>query len=140
MGEFPSKENQIKPGEVRNPFGRPVGSKNRATVLKQILESQALKTINKSLASKLGDDPDFVPTTIEEQVLASLVLQAISGDVAALKEVQDTVFGKLTDKVENKHSFTQMGRVIVGNSETGATELSFKVGEAPPEVKNDDSP
>ncbi len=35
----------------------------------------------------------------------------------------DGAFGKITDKVENKHHYTQMGEVIINEK-----ELTFDVG------------
>jgi len=92
---MPKPENIIPPvkGERRNPNGRPVGSKNRKTLLKKWLELNAnvLKPItNEETAG-----------TVEDAVYLALIKKALEGDVNAIKEISDTMYGKLTDKTEH---------------------------------------
>ncbi len=89
-----NNENLIppKPGEPsRNPNGRPKGSKNRSTVLREILqmviECEDLSGVK-------------VKHPVEVAVMQALAKKALAGDVPAIKEIQDTVYGKLTDSVE----------------------------------------
>ena len=78
-------------GDVRNPNGRPLGSKNRATILREM----AAFTMNgKSL------DGQEIKATAEEFTMMALVRKAIEGDIMAIKEIQDTLYGKITDKKE----------------------------------------
>lgn len=74
-----------------NTAGRVKGSKNRATVLKEIM---ALVIDGKGL------DGAEAKMTVETAVMQALVKKAMEGDVPAIKEAQDTVYGKLTDKQE----------------------------------------
>lgn len=99
--------NQWKAGqESPNPSGRPKGSKNRSTVLNElkelIIEANDVSGATKSLSA-------------EEAMIASLLRKAIEGDVAAIKEVQDTLYGKLTDKsqVEMQATVNKIERTIV---------------------------
>jgi len=76
----------IKPpvkGEVRNPNGRPKGVLNRSTIVKRWLEA------------KLDNDHLFV-----DAITKAIIEKAMSGDVAAFKELMDSGYGKVTDKQE----------------------------------------
>jgi Family of unknown function (DUF5681) len=90
-----------------NAEGRPKGSRNRSTIVREWLEAKATD----------GEGQ------IADQLVRALIKKAAQGDVAAFKELMDSGFGKLTDKVENQHSFTAMGRVMVGTK-----ALEFDVG------------
>ena len=77
----------------RNLDGRPEGSKNRATIAKQILEMVAivpddvfetLKSVYPDIAKKM---------TAEEVATIVMVGSAIKGDVNAYKAVMDSAYG-----------------------------------------------
>lgn len=84
---MPHPENIIPPkkGEIRNPKGKPPGTKNRSTLLRKWLEA----------GTKVG--------TVEDEVILALIKKAKSGDIQAIKEIQDTLHGKIADKSEVKH-------------------------------------
>ena len=74
--------------------GRPKGAKNRSTILRKWIETAAKVT-----------DPETKKTftgTIEDKVKLALITKALSGDVAAIKEIDDTLYGKIADKAEVK--------------------------------------
>lgn len=139
-------ENLIPPkkGEVRNPNGRPKGSRNRATIYRELLEQAALSKYKKAQAKALlGEDAkedDLKQKSIADQVVASLLVSALRGDVSAAKELMDSGFGKLTDKLENMHSFNKMGEVeakISDGESKQSVKLSFEVGSEPKHNKED---
>lgn len=70
-----------KPGECGNPNGRPKGTKNRATYLKEIL----------ALLEPSGKDREY-------HINEAIVTKAMEGDLASFKEIQDTLYGKIADK------------------------------------------
>ena len=115
---------KFQKGQSGNPAGRPKGSRNRSTIMKEILEMAAVQSVKDHQKIVMGND--FQPDTVADQIAAAIVMKALGGDVAAFKELMDSAYGKLTDKVENQHSFTQMGRVTVGGA-----ELIFDVGTQP---------
>lgn len=82
----------FQPGQSGNPAGRPQGVRNRSTVLKELLE-QVLDFTNPLTLRKETAD-------LETQVMTALVARARRGDVVAIREILDTVYGKLTDKNE----------------------------------------
>lgn len=91
---MPHPENIIPPkkGERRNPNGRPKGSKNRATVLK--------KWISISAKIKHPENDSTIKGTMEDKVNLALLTKALTGDVQAIKEINDTLYGKIPDKNE----------------------------------------
>lgn len=109
-------------GQSGNPAGKPKGSLNRSTILKRYL------------AISLKDNPSDIPfelagkITVEEAIALALIKKALSGDISAIKEIQDTVHGKLTDTSEIKHTYTQMGNVMVGMHSGELNALTFNVG------------
>lgn len=126
-----------KPGEIRNPNGRKKGTRNRSTIIREIIEAAAWKTFLKEHKMSLPDDPNVEPKTVADQLGVALVLKAMSGDVSAMKEVMDSAYGKLVEKSEVGHSFNQMGKIEVGSAEE-KTALSFDVGSDPSDVTEED--
>ena len=93
---MPNPEN-IKPpvkGEIRNPKGKPKGTKNRATLLRQWIEAN----------TKVKDPTSGkeIKVTFEDKIELAIILKALKGDVAAYKEIKDTLYGKLAEKIETK--------------------------------------
>ena len=89
-----SKEDLIpfKKGQSGNPAGRPKGSKNRSTIIKEIL----------SLMVQVKDDNgDEVWQSNEYRMVQAMVNKAIEkGDVAAFNALYDNLYGKLKDTVD----------------------------------------
>ena len=87
-----------KKGETANPYGYPKGKKNRSTILKKWIE----------VITKVKDPATEkeLPGTIEDKINLSLITKALAGDVQAIKEINDTLYGKIPDKSETKHSGT----------------------------------
>lgn len=86
------------PGEVRNPNGRPKGTRNRSTIVREMLEAAA----RPELQRLMGFNLDVPQGTIFEQLVAAQIVKAMQGDAAAFKEMADSGFGKLVDKSETK--------------------------------------
>ncbi|MFA6280605.1 MAG: DUF5681 domain-containing protein [Bdellovibrionales bacterium] len=109
-------------GQSGNPSGKQKGTLNRATILKRYL------------AAPLKEAPTDIPIelegriTVEEAIALALIKKALSGDMAAIKEVQDTVHGKIVETSEVSHSYTQMGSVMVGQADRAMRHLTFDVG------------
>lgn len=79
-------------GKSGNPNGRPLGVKNRSTLVKEWLE--ATETI-------------LNPITGEKELLSqqdimtlALIKKARKGDVSAYKELMDSAHGKITDHTD----------------------------------------
>ncbi|MGE0109042.1 MAG: DUF5681 domain-containing protein [Bdellovibrionales bacterium] len=109
-------------GQSGNPSGKRKGTLNRATILKRYL------------SANLKEAPEDIPIelegriTVEEAISLALIKKALSGDIAAIREVQDTVYGKIVETSEISHSYTQMGNVMVRLSDGTMCGLTFDVG------------
>jgi hypothetical protein len=79
-------------GQSGNPAGRPEGTRNRSTVLKRLLETVCDFTNPLTLRKETAE--------LEEQILIALIAKARRGDVTAVREILDTVYGKLSEKNE----------------------------------------
>lgn len=78
-------------GVSGNPLGRPIGARSRSTIVKELL------SVNLDAKGLDGKDGKY---SVEYLVNAALLKKAMEGDVPAIKELQDTLYGKLTDKQE----------------------------------------
>jgi hypothetical protein len=79
----------LEKGETANPNGRPKGSKNRSTILRKWLETK------EKIKNPITGAEEQV--TVEDAVILALIGKARKGDVAAIREILDTNYGKLTD-------------------------------------------
>jgi hypothetical protein len=77
----------LKAGETANPNGRPKGTKNRATVLNELL------AIKKKGLNTLSDKTETM--TVEKLVEVSLIQQALLGNVRAIELISQKIYGKI---------------------------------------------
>lgn len=136
-----ANDENLKPwqaGQSGNPAGKPKGTRNRATVIREILEQAAVDAFSPQLSTYFEAHPEQKPKTIQDQMALAIAVKALHGDVAAFKELMDGVHGKLTENVKTEHSFTQMGKAIVKPNGDGKQpqQIGFEVGE---EAGNPDS-
>lgn len=87
------EKTKFKKGQSGNPKGYTKGVPNRATVLKEFLSLIAKD--EKGNKTKHPYSLDKNEVTQYELVIAALIEKAKAGDVHAIKEIQDTVYGKL---------------------------------------------
>ena len=76
--------------------GRIEGSKNSATILKQML-SLPYKNIETGEDIEHPLDPNQKQLTVEEAIGAALLQEALAGNIKAIQEVQDTLHGKMVN-------------------------------------------
>ena len=93
MAEFPNKNTQFSSERQPQKNGRPKGSRDRQTIVKYWLE--AIKEARNPITGELEQLP------VADQIVLSLIGKALKGDVSAFKELMDSGYGKLTDKVEH---------------------------------------
>jgi len=89
---MPHPENLIpaKKGEIRNPKGKGKGVRNRDTILKELI---ALNIKFKNPLSGIEE------TKVTEVMMNyALLAKALAGDVQAIKEINDTLYGKIVEK------------------------------------------
>lgn len=93
---MPNPENIIPPvkGEIRNPKGRGKGVKNRSTILKKWIK------VRVKIKDKSNPLMKEVNGTVEDQISLALISKALKGDVQAIKEINDTLYGKVSDNID----------------------------------------
>jgi hypothetical protein len=77
--------------------GRPKGSRNRSTVIKEFLEA---KTTEKNPYT----DENM---TVLQKMTLSIIAKAMSGDVMAFNTIMDNCYGKLKDKIEVENTLDE---------------------------------
>lgn len=86
------EQHKWKAGQSGNPEGRPKGSRNRATLVREWLEVKQKE--KNPLTGKIEE--------LEQQDLITLALikKAKKGDVQAYKELMDSAHGKIEQKTD----------------------------------------
>jgi len=86
------EQHKFQPGESGNPSGRPKGSRNRSTLVREWLE---VKQKEKNPLTGHVEE-------LEQQDLITLALikKAKKGDVQAYKELMDSAHGKIEQKTD----------------------------------------
>ena len=94
-----------KKGEVRNPNGRPKGTRNRSTIVREWLEVQ------QSVKNPITGQQEV----LEQQDIMTLALikKAREGDVNAFRELMDSAHGKQTNQVEGSMHLTGLKVEVV---------------------------
>lgn len=78
-----------------NKKGRPRGSRNRTTIVKEWLELETEST-------NLQGEPVKLP--IADQLVLSMIAKALKGDVNAYKELMDAAYGKIEEQTNIKYN------------------------------------
>ena len=86
------KKHEFKKGQSGNPKGRPVGSKNRSTIVKKWLE-----TVQKSKNQISGELEDL---SQEDMITLAILKKARTGDVRAYKELMDSLYGSAKETID----------------------------------------
>lgn len=81
-----------KKGEVRNPNGRPKGSKNRSTIIRRWLEA-----IDKGKNPISGEMENM---SVEDKMTLSILAKALNGDTSAYKALMDSAYGAPKQEIE----------------------------------------
>jgi len=76
-------------GKSGNPNGRPKGTKNRTTLVRELLEMES--TFNNPLTEQSEK------LSYAEQIIIAQIAEARKGNVQAFKELMDSAYGKIKD-------------------------------------------
>ena len=96
----------VKPGEVRNPKGKPKGTRNRATIYREVLDIAA--KANGITIDTLPPDADMATA-----IAYSIAMKAYhDGDVQAAREAFDSAFGKNADVLIDQSGPKKMVMVV----------------------------
>ena len=103
-------------GQSGNPNGRPKGSRNRSTIVKQWLEVQ------QSVKNPITN----VTETLELQDIITLAIinKARKGDVNAFRELMDSAHGKQTNQIEGSMQLTGLKVEVVDSGFSTASSES----------------
>ena len=82
------KADNWKKGQSGNPAGRPKGSKNRSTVIAELLSLNLTNAEGGFVPNPL--DPKEKKITYEKAIMVALVKRALKGNVPAIQEIQNT--------------------------------------------------
>ena len=94
------EKHKFKKGESGNPAGRPVGVRNRSTIVKHWLE------VKKRAKNPISENEEELE--IQDMMVLALIGRALKGDVNAFKELMDSGHGKLL----NSNDITTKGEKI----------------------------
>jgi hypothetical protein len=83
------EKHKFKKGQSGNPEGKKIGTKNRATILKQFLSAK--------IDVKNPETGELEKKTFEEAIELAILNKANNGDVIAYKEIKDTIYGKIAE-------------------------------------------
>ncbi len=87
-----ANESNLKPfrkGDGRPRGSRPKGSKDRSTILRHWLEAKL--TAENPLTGEIET------LTAHDRIALALISKALTGDVMAIREIQDSLHGKIPD-------------------------------------------
>lgn len=93
------KPTQVGPGQSTNPAGKPKGTRDRATVLKEMMQIKVSVTDPRNPLKQKK-------VTLYEAAALGMFLAAKGGNVAAFKEIQDTLHGPVPAKIEGHMEFS----------------------------------
>lgn len=110
-----AKEDNLIPfqkGESGNPNGRPKGSRNRATIVRQWLE------VNRESFNPLTGKKETLE--IQDEITLRQIDKALEGDTNAYKELMDSAHGKAVQSFEHSGKDGEPLRVIFQNMDEAA--------------------
>jgi hypothetical protein len=112
---MPNPENiephKFKEGESGNPNGRPKGSRNLSTILKEMLEEEV----------EVNIDGKKERRQFKDVIIRKLIKKANDGDLRAIQEVFDRTEGK--SKQEIRHDIlTPPPKFVIHKSDTSIPE------------------
>ena len=84
-GTVPAGATPFQPGQSGNPAGRPLGSRDRSSLLRRWLDTPMT-------VAPLADDATPELGTVEDAVAVALLRRALTGDSRAFREVMDSVY------------------------------------------------
>lgn len=86
---FPNKETQFEEGKSGNPKGRPKGSRNLSSILKDMLDQD------------VEDEGQLVK--FSDAIVKRLIQKANKGDIKAIQEIFDRTEGKAKQEIKNEN-------------------------------------
>ena len=101
-----------RPGQSGNSKGRPKGSRNWSSIVKDLLEDESL--IPRLKAKKINISNNIDTVSAREAIVVALIIKATEGDVRAAEWLRRTAYGDTPES-------TELPVPIMGGLSTGAT-------------------
>ena len=110
----PPKDSQFKEGESGNPNGRPKGSRNLSTILREMLNEDIEVTENGEKSKK----------KLQDIIVRKLIVKAQKGegDLKAIKEIFDRLEGRPAQSIDANVTFAKPTIINWSESDTPDTE------------------
>ncbi len=90
-------------GVSGNPAGKIAGTKSRKILLRQWLD------IEDEFDNPIKDSSaPLEKMSVESRIILALIKKAISGDLPSIQEIQNTMYGKIPDRVELEQQSAQV--------------------------------
>lgn len=84
----------FQPGQSGNPAGKVKGTRNRSTILRELLAATVKDAKGKKKKNPLTDAAEM---NYEEAVDVAIVKRALAGNMDAAREIKDTLHGKIKE-------------------------------------------
>jgi len=91
------EDHKWEEGQSGNPKGRPKGSRNLSTILKEMLQQDV---------EVVGEDGEKKKLTFQDAIVKKLLTQANKGDIRAIIEIFDRTEGKAKQEIDQKTTLT----------------------------------
>jgi len=100
-------ENIIPPkkGEIRNPKGKPKGTLNRSTIIKKWLLA------NEKTTNPITNETELLSQ--QDLIILAAIKEARDGNISAFRELMDSVYGKVTDKIDHSNEDGTLKELII---------------------------
>lgn len=99
---FPNLATAVKPGEIRNPNGRPKGSRNLSTIVREMGENHIDWSLLPDDSQKLRKK--YKHKSAFEAITAVAIAQSINGDSQAREWLRKSGYGEKMDVTTNDES------------------------------------
>jgi hypothetical protein len=119
----PNAIENLKPfekGKSGNPDGKPVGTKNRSTIARKILEMRSILPVERMKALK-AQFPEIADNMTVEEIMTIVMAEgAMSGDDKSYKAVMDSAYGAPKQEID---------QTITGHIAINIDNQDAKLGE-----------
>lgn len=110
---------QFKKGQSGNPKGRPLGARDRRTVIMEALK-------------RIAEKKNMTPEEVEEALQVSGIEKALKGSFPHYDAISNGLYGKMSDKMDITSGGKTLADLITlanGNKRKGARNTTGKVQE-----------
>jgi len=115
---MPKEDTQFKKGQSGNPKGRPKGSISYTDALKRVLAAEKMSVELTVNGKKKHIDVVSNGKNFYDGIAVVQIMEALKGNMQAIKDISDRVEGKPMQKVETKDVSQKPREIIVSDQAT----------------------